>query len=183
VEQLLSIIADAEDARVPAEAAFCLKMLATQLGIVKEQILENDRRITADARRTELGRRLMEVPGIGPVLASALVAAVADPSIYRSGRDLAASIGLVPRQNSSGGKERLGSISKAGHQYLRQMLVVGAMAVIRYARRSSARHPWLVQLLARRTAKVAAVALANKTARTVWAMMMTAERYRGPLAV
>jgi transposase len=127
VEQLLSIIADAEDARVPAEAAFCLKMLATQLGIVKEQILENDRRITADARRTELGRRLMEVPGIGPVLASALVAAVADPSIYRSGRDLAAWIGLVPRQNSSGGKERLGSISKAGHQYLRQMLVVGAM--------------------------------------------------------
>lgn len=183
VEQLLGVIADTEDARVPAEARLCLKMLATQLGVVKEQILENDRRITADARRTELGRRLMEVPGIGPVLASALVTAVADPRIYRSGRDLAAWIGLVPRQNSSGGKERLGSISKAGHQYLRQMLVVGAMAVIRYAGRSSARHPWLVQLLARRTAKVAAVALANKTARTVWAMMMTGERYRGPLAV
>ena len=124
----------------------------------------------------------MEVPGVGPVLASALVATVADPGIFRSGRDLAAWIGLVPRQNSSGGKERLGSISKAGHRYLRQMLVVGAMAVIRHAERSGARRPWLVQLLARRKAKVAAVALANKTARMVWAMMTSGERYREPLA-
>jgi transposase len=157
-------------------------MLASQLGVVKVQILETDRRIMADARRTELGRRLMEVPGVGPVLASAFVAAVADPGIFRSGRDLAAWIGLVPRQNSSGGKERLGSICKAGHRYLRQMLVVGSMAVIRHAERSAKRRPWLAQLLARKKAKVAAVALANKTARTVWAMMMSGERYREPLA-
>jgi transposase len=122
----------------------------------------------------------MGIPGVGPVLASALVASVADPRVFRSGRDLAGWIGLVPRQNSSGGKERLGSICKAGHRYLRQMLVVGAMAVIRYA--SATRRPWLAQLLARRKAKVAAVALANKTARTVWAMMMTGEHYREPLA-
>ncbi len=182
MEQLLAIVENAEDKRVPADARTCLKMLAVQLGVVKGQILENDRRVIADARSTDLGRRLMEVPGVGPVLASALVATVADPGIFRSGRDLAAWIGLVPRQNSSGGKERLGSISKAGHRYLRQMLVVGAMAVIRHAERSGARRPWLVQLLARRKAKVAAVALANKTARMVWAMMTSGERYREPLA-
>jgi len=180
LEQLLDVVADAGDERLPADARGCLQMLAAQLGVVKAQILENDRRVMADARSTELGRRLMAVPGVGPLLASALVATVADPGIFRSGRDLAAWIGLVPRQNSSGGKERLGSICKAGHRYLRQMLVVGAMAVIRYAEPS--RRPWLAQLLARRKAKVAAVALANKTARTVWAMMMTGERYRAPLA-
>jgi len=182
IEQLLRIIADPADRRLPAEARACLQMLAAQLGMVKAQILDNDRSITADARKTEIGRRLMGVPGVGPVLASALVAAVSDPTIFRSGRDLAAWIGLVPRQNSSGGKERLGSICKAGHRYLRQMLVVGSMAVIRHAQRSASRRPWLVQLLARRKAKVAAVALANKIARTVWAMMMTGERYREPLA-
>jgi transposase len=154
-------------------------MLVDQLAMVKRQILENDRRVMADARRTELGRRLMGIPGVGPLLASAFVATVADPSIFRTGRDLAAWIGLVPRQNSSGGKERLGSICKAGHRYLRQMLVVGAMAVIRHA--DPTRQPWLAQLLARRKAKVVAVALANKIARTVWAMMMTGERYREPL--
>lgn len=180
LERLLDVIADAGDDRLPADARTCLQMLAAQLGVVKAQILENDRRIMADARSTDLGRRLMAIPGVGPVLASALVASVADPSIFRSGRDLAAWIGLVPRQNSSGGKERLGSICKAGHRYLRQMLVVGAMAVIRYA--NPTRRPWLAQLLARRKAKVAAVALANKTARTVWAMMMTGEHYREPLA-
>jgi transposase len=180
LEQLLEVIADHDDERLPAETRACLEMLATQLALVKEQILENDRRIMADARKTDLGRRLMAIPGVGPVLASALVASVADPGIFRSGRDLAAWIGLVPRQNSSGGKERLGSICKAGHRYLRQMLVVGAMAVIRYA--DPVRRPWLAQLLARRKAKVAAVALANKIARTAWAMMMTGERYRAPLA-
>lgn len=180
LERLLAVAADAADERLPAEARASLQMLAAQLSVVKAQILENDRRILADARSTELGRRLMAVPGVGPLLASALVASVADPGIFRSGRDLAAWIGLVPRQNSSGGKARLGSICKAGHRYLRQMLVVGAMAVIRYAKPTQ--RPWLAQLLARRKAKVAAVALANKTARTVWAMMMTGERYRAPLA-
>lgn len=133
LERLLDVVADEGDARLPAEARGCLQTLVAQLGVVKTQILENDRRIMADARSTELGRRLMEIRGVGPLLASARVASVADPGIFRSGRDLAAWIGLVPRQNSSGGKERLGSISKAGHRYLRQMLVVGAMAVIRYA--------------------------------------------------
>lgn len=120
---------------------------------------------------------------MGPLLASAFVASVADPTVFKTGRDLAAWIGLVPKQNSSGGNDRLGSITRAGNRYLRQMLVVGAMAVIRYAQRNGTKRPWLVQLLARRPAKVTAVALANKNARMVWALMTSGERYREPLAV
>lgn len=180
LDQLLAIIADPTDRRVPSDARICLEMLAAQLCIIKDQILDNDRRIMSSARETELGRRLMEIPGVGPLLASAVVATVPDPAIFRSGRNFAAWIGLVPRQSSSGGKERLGGITKAGHQYLRQMLVVGAMAVIRCAKRNAAKRPWLVQLLARRKAKVAAVALANKNARMIWAMMTSGERYREP---
>jgi transposase len=122
----------------------------------------------------------MEVPGVGPVLASAIVAAVPEPRMFKSGRNMAAWIGLVPKQNSSGGKERLGSITKQGDRYLRQLLVTGALAVIRYAQRHGTRRPWLVQLLGRRTAKVAAVALANKMARMIWAIMTSGERYREP---
>jgi transposase len=181
LDRLLDVIADAEDDRIPAGVRACLEMLMAQLDMVKAQILENDRRILASARETELGRRLMEIPGVGPLVASAFVASVADPAIFQSGRNLAAWIGLVPKQNSSGGKERLGGISKAGNRYLRQMLIVGAMAVIRHAERNAAKRPWLVQLLARRKVKVAAVALANKTARTIWAMMVSGERYREPL--
>ena len=180
LDQLLAIIADAEDTRVPADARLCLRMLAAQLAVVKEQILENDRRVRANARATELGSRLMEVPGVGPLLASALTATISDPAAFKTGRDLAAWIGLVPKQNSSGGKERLGSISKAGNRYLRQMLVVGSMAVIRYAERHGTRRPWLIQLMQRRSTKVAAVALANKTARIIWALMTSGERYREP---
>ena len=180
LERLLAVVADGADERIPAEARICLEMLAAQLDVVKLQILENDRLVRASARQTEVGRRLMEIPGVGPLLASAFVASIADPKVFKSGRDVAAWIGLVPRQNSSGGKERLGSISRAGNRYLRQMLVVGAMAVIRHAERHGATRPWLIQLLARRAKKVAAVALANKTARMVWALMMSGERYRDP---
>jgi len=180
VERLLEVIADHDDTRIPADARVCLEMLGAQLVVVKEQLLENDRRIRASARETDVGRRLMEIPGVGPLLASAFVASVADPTIFKCGRDLAAWIGLVPKQNSSGGKERLGGISRAGNRYLRQMLVVGAMAVIRHAERHGTKRAWLLQLLARRATKVAAVALANKTARMVWALMTSGERYREP---
>src|SRR6202000_3304827 len=144
------------------------------------QALETDRLILASARATEVGRRLMTVPGVGPVLASAMVASVPHPHAFKSGRTLAAWIGLVPKQTSSGGKERLGGITKQGNRYLRQLLVVGALAVVRYAERNGTRRPWLVQLLARRTTKVATVALANKTARMVWAIMTNGESYREP---
>jgi transposase len=182
LQTLVEVINDPADGRVPVEARGCLNMLAAQMRLLNEQILETDRLIRTNARSTEVGRRLMEIPGVGPLLASALVGTIADPKAFRTGRNLAAWIGLVPRQNSSGGKERLGGITKQGDRYLRQMLVVGALAVVRYAVRNGTRRPWLVQLLARRTPKVAAVALANKTARMVWAIMTSGERYREPLA-
>jgi transposase len=180
LDRLLAIVADKDDESIPPDARLCLEMLGAQLAIVKEQILENDRRIRASARDTEVGRRLMEIPGVGPLLASAFVASVADPQVFKTGRDLAAWIGLVPRQNSSGGRERLGGISRAGNQYLRQMLVVGAMAVIRHAERHGTKRVWLIELMKRRATKVAAVALANKTARMVWALMTSGEHYREP---
>ncbi len=178
--KLIAVILDGADERVTREARVCLTMLVDQLRLVNVQILENDRLIRTNARATEAGRRLMEIPGVGPLLASAMVAAVADPEAFKTGRNLAAWIGLVPRQNSSGGKERLGGITKQGDRYLRQLLVVGALAVVRYAQRNGTRRPWLVQLLARRTPKVAAVALANKNARMIWAIMTSGERYREP---
>jgi len=168
--------------QVPAAARGCLLMLVEQLQLLNVQVLEADRAILAAVRADETARRLMAVPGVGPLLASALVAAVPDPHAFRSGRNLAAWVGLVPRQNSSGGKERLGGITKAGDRYLRQMLVVGAMAVIRHAERHGTRRAWLIRLMGRRPTRVAAVALANKTARTVWAMMTTGESYREPAA-
>jgi len=180
LQRLIAVIDDPDDARVPAVARASLAPLVRQLGLVNDQVLENDRLVRASARSTELGHRLMEMPGVGPVLASAVVATVPDPTAFKSGRDLAAWIGLVPRQNSSGGKEKLGGITKQGDRYLRQLLVAGALAVIRYAQRHGTRRPWLMHLLARRAPKVAAVALANKMARMIWAMMVTGERYREP---
>ena len=119
-----------------------------------------------------MSRRLNHIPGVGPLLATALVASIAAPKAFRSGRDFSAWIGLVPKQNSSGGKEKLGNISKRGDRYLRSLVTAGALAVIRYAKIHGTKHrPWLVALLARRPTKVAAIALANKLARIAWALM------------
>jgi transposase len=126
----------------------------------------------------------MRSPASGLPLATALVASVADPKAFRSGRDFSAWIGLVPKQNSSGGKEKLGGITKRGDRYLRSLFTAGALAVIRYAKIHGTKHrPWLTALLARRPTKVAAVALANKIARMAWAMMAKGERYREPAAL
>jgi transposase len=180
--QLITVIGDLDDDRILDETRASLALLVSQLNLVNEQILETDRRVRTSARSSDIGRRLMEVPGVGPVLASAIVASVPDARAFKTGRSLAAWIGLVPRQNSSGGKERLGGITKQGDRYLRQLLVVGALAVIRYAQRHGTKRPWLVQLLGRRTTKIAAVALANKMARMIWAIMTSGERYREPQA-
>jgi transposase len=184
VEQLLGAVADASDKRLPEIARACVAALGTQLRVLKAQILEFDRRITAWHRSNELSKRLDEIPGVGPALATALVASVADPKAFRSGRDFSAWIGLVPKQNSSGGKDRLGSISKRGDRYLRSLFTTGALAVIRYAKIHGTRHrPWLTALLARRPTMVAAIALANKIARMAWAMMAKGERYKEPAAL
>jgi len=134
VEALLEVVADVSDKRVPEVARACLAALGAQLRMLKAQILEFDRMIMAWHRSNETSRRLDELPGVGPALATALVASVADPKAFRSGRDFSAWIGLVPKQHSSGGKDKLGSISKQGDRYLRSLFTAGALAVIRYAK-------------------------------------------------
>lgn len=134
-------------------------------------------------RASEASRRLETIPGIGPITASAIATTVTDPTLFSSGHHLAAWFGLVPRQSSSGGKERLGRISKQGDIYVRQLLVVGAHAVLRYARgRNPVATPWIEGLPARRPYKVAAVALANKMARVAWAIPISGDSYRRPTA-
>jgi transposase len=185
VEQLLQVVADTADRRLPEEVArACLAALGNQLRALKAQILEFDRRIIAWHRSSATSKRLDAIPGVGPALATALVASIADPKAFRSGRDFSAWVGLVPKQNSSGGKDRLGSISKQGDRYLRSLFTAGALAVIRYAKIHGTDHrPWLTRLLARRPTKVAAIALANKLARMAWAMMARNECYREPAAL
>ena len=184
VWELLRVIADRNDQRVPEIVRGCLAALGNQLLRLKEQILGFDRMILAWHRSNATSKRLICIPGVGPLLATALVANIADPKAFRSGRHFSAWVGLVPKQHSSGGKDRLSGISKQGDRYLRSLFVAGALAVIRYAKIRGAKHrPWVAALLARRPTKVAAIALANKLARIAWALMAKGERYKIPAAL
>ena len=181
VKELLAVIADPNDDRIPLPARTCLEGLARQLLSLECEITTTEQRIHAWHRVNQVSQRLATIPGIGPLTASALAASIADPAVFGSGRELAAWIGLVPRQTSTGGKQRLGRISKAGDHYLRWLLVAGAMTVIRHGRRTNfAKRPWLADLVARKPTKLAAVALANKNARTAWALIANGGTYRQP---
>src|SRR5437762_1763741 len=175
---------DMADAEAICEAVTRANMRFVPTKTPEQQSLEFDRLIMAWHRSNQTSKRLHYIPGVGPMLATALVASVADPRTFRSGRNFSAWVGLVPKQHSSGGKDRLGSISKQGDRYLRSLFVAGALAVIRYAKIHGTKHrPWLTALLGRRPTKVAAIALADKIARVAWAMMAKGERYKQPVAL
>ena len=176
VDELVAVLADPFDRRVPAPLHGGLVTMAEALRGLERQIAAVDKQIVGWGRGNATCRHLITVPGFGPILSSAMAAMVVNPAVFRSGRDFSASLGLVPRQDGTGGKMKLGPISKRGNGYLRRLLVNGAMAVLCGKR---AKHdPWLVKLLAAKERKVAAVALANKMARIAWAVMMRQEDFR-----
>ena len=177
VSELIAVVRDDDDARLPGLAREALGELVGQLEALEQRIARLDSRMVRHAREDETARRLASIPGIGAIGATALAALVCHPHGFASARHFAAWIGLVPKQNSTGGKPRQGGISKAGDHYLRRLLVLGATAVIRHTR-IKAREGWLVELIERRPTMVAAVAQANKTARIVWALLARGESYR-----
>ncbi len=173
---------DQNDGRIPDIARQVLKVIVNQIEDTQTRIAELERQVLAWHNNNPVSQRLATIPGIGPIIATAIAATVADPSIFRSGREFAAWLGLVPRQNSTGGKARLGGISKRGDSYLRRLLVNSAHTVLLCSKQAKT-DPWLTSLLSRKPRLVVAVALANKTARMAWAIMNGQDTYRrAPLA-
>lgn len=178
VHHMKRLVAAAEAADLPANARAPPDLLAGQFRDTKERI----EAITADLRRTaeedETARRLQSMPGIGPITASVLAATLPDVSAFRSARDLSAWLGLTPKPHSSGGKERLGAISKMGNRYIRRLLYLGAMGVISTRKRTDPGEDWLGCMMAKKPLKIVAIALANRMARAIWAMLRTGEAWR-----
>ena len=166
------------ESRLPSLAKEAMLSLVGQLKDTMNRVTKLDQQIVQWHRSNKTSRQLESIPGVGPITASAIVATVNDGKQFRNGRQFAAWLGLVPRQNSTGGKARLGSITKWGDSYIRKLLVVSCCALIRYARGKSPSLSWLANLLSRRPAKVAAVAMANKTARIIWAVLTQEREYR-----
>lgn len=180
IAQLEPLLAKIAEADVPQAAKETLAQLGRCIEQLDAQLAVLDQRLAARHKANPVSRRLAAVPGVGPVTALT-VAMTVDVRQFESARHFAAWLGLTPREHSTGGRQRLGGISRAGHERLRQLLVVGAMAVIRHAKPTNqAASPWLLGLLERRPRKLAAVALANKMARVLWAMMANGTAYRRP---
>ncbi len=181
VGELVALLLGEDEAALPALARQALRLLAGELQALEQRIAQAEAMILAWHKQSDASRRLAAIPGVGPITASAIVATVGDASQFRSARHFAAWIGLVPKQNSSGGKQRQGGISKQGNPYLRRLLVIGATAVIRHSSGRLAQTPsgaWAKSLLERRPARLASAALANKTARIAWALLAKSECYR-----
>jgi transposase len=180
---LIAVIAEESDPRLPASARLALSELLGVFKDTEQRLLVITTAIKAAHKADVASRRLATQPGIGPIAASAAMASVPDPHHFRSGRNFAASLGITPRQHSTGGKERLGRISKMGDRYLRTLLILGATSVLAQARRfRRPEHAWILRLLERRPPRVVIVAIANKMARVMWAMMVSGEEYRLPAA-
>jgi transposase len=177
VARLIAVVMDENDRRVPDIARQVLKVIVNQIEDTQTRIAGLETQVLAWHKSNPVSQRLATIPGIGPIIATAIAATVADPSIFRSGREFAAWLGLVPRQNSTGGKARLGGISKRGDSYLRRLLVNSAHTVLLSSQQAKTA-PRLMSLLGRKPRLVAAVALANKTARVAWAIMRRQDIYR-----
>ena len=177
VAGLIVIVRDASDTRLPDLARQVLEVLATQLEQLAVAVAAVEKQLAVWHRSNPVSQRLASIPGIGPIIATALAATVVEPIGFKSGREFAAWLGLVPRQHSTGGKARLGGISKRGNRYLRRLLINGASANLLRSKATNA-DPWVIGLRRRRPSLVVAVAVANKTARIAWAVMRREENYR-----
>jgi transposase len=182
--KLLARLAVDEGAALPEPARAAMRLMAAQIDDANAKIEALEKAIVTQHRSDAASRRLATIPGIGPIITSAIAAAVPDASAFKSGRQFAAWLGLVPSQNSTGGKQRLGGITKAGDRYLRRLLVVGATGLIRYKRENvPGGRDWVIALLAHKPVRLVTVALANKMARIAWAVLCRGEAYREAAAM
>ncbi|WP_428541275.1 IS110 family transposase [Profundibacter sp.] len=165
-------------AELPEQAGVAFDLLSRQFHETRDRVAEITRQIEISQRQDPTARRLTTIPGVGVLTSSAITATTPDVSQFRSARDYAAWIGLTPKQNSSGGRERMGGISKMGDRYIRRLLYLGALARIRTRRRRGEGDDWIWQLLKRKPVKVVAIAIANKMARTIWALLKSGQSYR-----
>jgi transposase len=181
VSKLIGMI-ESPACELPEAARSMLKVLSGMIAVLDEQVKLLDQEIARRAKAEDVPRRLMTIPGIGPITATALAALAPPPEVFSKGRDFAAWLGLTPLQKSTGGKQKLGATSKMGERTLRRLLIIGASAVVCQATRRGA-HPssWLARMLARKPRMLVITALANKMARTVWALMAKNEVYRAPV--
>jgi transposase len=180
IAKLVAVLRDDDDTRPPFAARATLLEMAELIEGLTARIEALDTKILAAVKNDETARRLTSIPGVGPIIAATVRATIQDSAAFRTGRDLAAWIGLTPRANSSGGKERLGGISKRGNKQLRTLLIVGATSILKQARHGVKLPGCVISLMARRPYKVAAVALANKIARTIWALLVKGGTYQAP---
>ena len=178
LKELIALVNDKTIPMIPDLAREAMILLVSQLDKLADHLRVVEKTILSWHRNHVVSRRLASIPGVGPIIASAIAASVIDPTQFKTGRQFAAWLGLVPRQNSTGGKERLGRISKWGDSYIRKLLVIASCSLIRYARAKAPATDWLAALLERRPAKVAAVAMANKTARIIWTIFTEERPYR-----
>ncbi|MCP1768247.1 MULTISPECIES: IS110 family transposase [Bradyrhizobium] len=183
IAKLLVLLRDEKDSRIPSAARFALIQFAEQIELLTTRIEKLDREILAAVRQDPHARRLMSIPGVGPLIAATVRTSVLDARAFATARDFAAWTGLTPRAQSSGGKDRLGAISKRGNRQLRTLLIVGATSIIKLAKRGLKVPVWIRTMLQRRPVKVVSVALANKIARTIWALLVRGGIYQAPTAM
>lgn len=183
IAKLSAMARERDDGAIPDAARQALQEMVDQIEILTERVERLDRAIQANVKNDDVGKRLMTIPGVGPLIAATVRATVQNPQGFKSGRYLAAWIGLTPRTHSSGGKERLGAISKRGNRQLRTLLIVGATSIVKFAKRGVKMLAWLAGLMLRKPFKLVAVALANKIARTIWALLVKGGTYKRPFVV